>query len=884
MVKRLALFCCLWFAVFLSAEAAGIGSRHSRVAKEELIPSVLKVRKIGSTDMEILYRKDHAFLPLVTIFKYLRIPAEFSADGNSISGFYPNHDKSFSIDLLSGEMRAMDTSLTLSNDEYTFSDEELYLREDVFKSAFRLDAKYDPRKLMVIIVPPPDLSVFLAKARERARQKAFKVMELTESDHSIERNPSLFEMGKLNWTLSMRSQTRVAQRFSYNLHGGGKILYGDADFSIRGDIHNSDAATPNSGTYSFILFHSKIRENDLHGLLRYPINGDGALREVRFGDIQPDNPSARGVIGFELTNRPSARRIVFGQDQFVTPVSPGSEVEFYQQNMLKNFTSAASESLYSVTYPLSYGYNFYDLKMYNQWSELTERKFNAVIPLSILPANTFQYSIEGGKIRSYTKRYGNASASYGLTSALTLGAGTEYFQQGFARRQIYPYAKGTVRLSSSLIGQVYVSPLSVSSASLDLQLPNQDRFSMSNLVYANDPAFNLGGLLSTTSFSFFIMLPSTANALALSAIASNNIGQFSHSRNLQGELSARFTNVQLLYSYNYAQSSVNNGTYRAVLSQSLPEISVLAPANLVFRGGFAFDHLDNSLQSLHVGVDRLLFHNLFLQIGYQRNFAPSFGIVSLKLNLRLPSVQLTSSASRNFYEHETPGWVTTNTARGAVLFSSQTGDVFFSTFAQADQGAFIIRPFIDRNGNDRHDDGEEYLPATKVVAHSPRLTARSSMSPKGLFVTNIEPYQTYTAYVDPSNVFEDPTLVPRYRSIAITGEPNVLKSVDMPILVGGTIRGTVMFTGGATPIPAEGMTLILQAKSGDKFAFTKKTQVFSTGEYEFPTVPPGTYEVGIDPKDIQSLGFSVQIASKEVVIATKPDGDRIEGLNFELHR
>ncbi|MFI5252030.1 MAG: carboxypeptidase-like regulatory domain-containing protein [Bacteroidota bacterium] len=845
----------------------GSGGGRSRVAKEELIPAVLTVRGIGTADIEILYRKNHAFLPMVVIFKSLRMRADYSTDGSILSGFAPKPGNSFTLNTVSGVVTTKDTNAVLTGEEYTFSEEEVFLREDVFQAIFKINIKYDPRRLLVTVIPTTDMPVVAAHSRELLRKRYFERSKQITPDYFISRNPSLFEMGKLNWTLSNRSDTRSLPRTNYDFRIGGKILFGDLDFDIRG------------------IVNKRVNQNNLRGLLRYPLGDDNLLRELSFGDQLPAVSSYRNIFGFELTNRPSARRIIFGEQTDDTRLPGSSEIEFYDQGLLTKYIPPASDSLYHVTYPLPYGVTDYEYRIYNTWGELLSNHFRTVIPQNELPENVFQYSLIGGVIRGFDKKYGNAYAAYGMTPVLTFGAGSEFYQQGFAKRVVFPYATGIARLTSSLVADIAVSPLSISHGTIDLQLPDQQRFTLSHYVYYDDPTFNLGGIISSTNLSVNYPFNAGMNAFSIGGYASNSIAMLSHQHSFIADASAHLSNVQLFYSFSYAQSNPGTGDFQTILSQSSVGGSVLAPLGLIFRGDLFYDHLGNQMQSVDVGVTKALRNNLFFQATYNRNFQPSFGFILFELNYNLPFLRLFSSTIRTVHDGEILGTVSTNTARGVLLFSTQTGDLLTNTVQQSNRGALLLRAFVDRNGNNQRDPGEEYIPEAKINASSPHLSSTWYSTPNGQYLTNIEPYQKYIAYIDQRSIFENPQYVSKYNAISIVGEPNILKTVNFPVVIGGNIRGMVSLMVKGNPTPVEGITVSLIPQDTTQHrGYRKVTKTFSTGEFEFLAVPPGSYEIILDRIDLSSIGVWSIIAPRVVTVNYKPEGDQVEGVNFEIQR
>ena len=65
-------------------------------------------------------------------------------------------------------------------------------------------------------------------------------------------------------------------------------------------------------------------------------------------------------------------------------------------------------------------------------------------------------------------------------------------------------------------------------------------------------------------------------------------------------------------------------------------------------------------------------------------------------------------------------------------------------------------------------------------------------------------------------------------------------------------------------------------------SFVKTASTFSTGEFEFLAIPPGSYVLSLDASQISGLAFASKPEKREIEIVMKPDGDIINDLNFTL--
>jgi hypothetical protein len=148
------------------------------------------------------------------------------------------------------------------------------------------------------------------------------------------------------------------------------------------------------------------------------------------------------------------------------------------------------------------------------------------------------------------------------------------------------------------------------------------------------------------------------------------------------------------------------------------------------------------------------------------------------------------------------------------------------------------------------------------------------------------PYQEYFVEVD-RRQFDNPLSIPRYSSFSVTAEPARFSFIDLPVISGGYVRGTVQLVtraGQKTGLAGIKVRLRRSAAPGETIPtpFDKTTETFSTGEYEFSGLPPGEYEVSLDRIQLEMLDLSTDVLSREVTVEAKPEGDFIEGINFSL--
>ncbi|MBI3765098.1 MAG: hypothetical protein HY277_01175 [Ignavibacteriales bacterium] len=64
--------------------------------------------------------------------------------------------------------------------------------------------------------------------------------------------------------------------------------------------------------------------------------------------------------------------------------------------------------------------------------------------------------------------------------------------------------------------------------------------------------------------------------------------------------------------------------------------------------------------------------------------------------------------------------------------------------------------------------------------------------------------------------------------------------------------------------------------------YSKTMRSFSTGEFNFIGVPPGTYTLSISTQDLEAGGLRSDQAEKPIEVRAVPEGDVIENLIFKV--
>jgi hypothetical protein len=118
-------------------------------------------------------------------------------------------------------------------------------------------------------------------------------------------------------------------------------------------------------------------------------------------------------------------------------------------------------------------------------------------------------------------------------------------------------------------------------------------------------------------------------------------------------------------------------------------------------------------------------------------------------------------------------------------------------------------------------------------------------------VWGISPYEEVLISVD-STSLKSPWWVPRYSAQAVTPTPNLVRTADVPIDIGGVIEGTVVMEGSTSrPLGRPLPLVLIESASGTRTSL----ESFSDGSFYQMGLRPGRYEMIVEPRALTPLGL-----------------------------
>jgi hypothetical protein len=805
----------------------------------ETIVVGFRENRLGKYEIEILKKEKDIYLPLIAIFDILRIKTEASPDRLIIKGFIVDKDSIYVIDLNKNEVKYQKQKYKISPNDYTLKDKEIFLREDLFRLIFAFDIKYDERRVEVVLKS----KLQFPGVKEQQRQRSYKKQlekRYVEPELVLGRSAKFFSLGKIGYYLSSQKTPYKSFLNSYRLNLGSQIFGGDLEASVRG------------------IITKPVKQKDLYGRMVYPFFGNKYVGQVTVGDIQRRSYIGGQLFGIDITNSPAERRSLFGEIENSVPVKSKEELLMSARGGYPLYVVPQNDTVITKKHPLFYGYTNLIAQKFDWYGqEYFQRRF-VIVPPTMLPQGDLDYKMSIGKLRQKDyPLYGALDLNYGATSYITFGAGVEYSDRARLKEKIYPYTSSTFRISDNIYSTAEFSPFIRSQAALTWEAWDQKRIDIQHQIYARNSIFNPREMKSASNLSISLPFSSNSSTFILSGTFTQNNLKVGSESSYNLNAGASFRRFSISYNNTqYKQEGIGTILFNSQLGIVINATSF---SSISLNG--VFDHINDRLRNATIGINLPITSIFMVNIFVDRSFIQQDITAVASISIRPPFISSNTSAIKT-----TNGVTYHQTLSGEILGSSETFNVLFRNLPDTRQGYFLTRTFFDENNNGKMDAGEKYIKNTGIA------TERSGFSSGGFtqkyddetYFTRGDYYRDYVFRVKTKDL-EEPFWAPLYDGISIKAEPNKLKTVNIPILNGGIVKGVIYLTDES---PATGVTVLMikqDIKPGVK-NILKSTRTNSHGEFEFPAVPPGSYKVYLDTDEISKAGYVAEPESTTIEV------------------
>jgi len=848
--------------VLLAAFAAGARAQPGTSSDSTLFIPVGVVLKGGlSTDMQILVRGERAYLPLRELFDFLKIPIVYDAAARKAEGAFLRNDNRYVIDAVNFTASVGSRSVPLGVDDVLFARDGLYLSQEAFGALFDMEVLYKPRRLEVSIKTKDRLPVFQARDRELARRRRRSLGQLPQPDLTIDRRFTPLGFGRIGYSFSSQLTQFGSPRRAYALQLGNRLLGGDMETRLFG------------------TFGEPVTQNNVMSRLRYAFLGNSFVKQIYLGDILTTGLVPSAVFGAEITNRPAPRRYYFTSDNISGPLADGGVADLYYSGALVDYQAAQGvTNEYSFPSIITYGVTQYDVRSYDAYGLERSTQYRIVVPSTMIPPGEIQYSVAGGVFRQrMDEGFGDGIVQWGVNSRLTLGGGVEYYDR--STRKYHPMLTATSRLTDILTGDFVLAPSAFSRGLLSVSWPSSASASFRYTWFARDNFYNRGNVRNEAVAAVGIPIRPGSRRLSIDLSARQSLLSTGRRRSVLASFSGQIGILSPRISHRRTWDQITGSGTRKE-AYTIGSLGIRAPGGWLFRGTTRYYHFDSGFRDARFEFSRRFSRGFWIQFFYERSFYTNNTFAGLQFVVYFPFALLRTVVGAS----ETGGLRTSQTVSGSVGYSGETGDFYFDYLAsRIGFGGIVVQPFIDANGNDIHDPGEEYITKGRLKTTSLFGNSYVRYQPGGFLLEHTLPFEEYYLSLEPQ-FLDNPLWVPKYTTISAISEPSEFRQIEMPIVVGGIVRGRVTYTIGGAEISAENLTVSISPESGEKQGFPKTATSFSTGEFEFIGLPPGRYVISLDPNQVAALGYQRTDITKTIEIRFLPEGDELNNVDFRLER
>lgn len=838
----------LIFIILLLFLTEGIYSQD--LPEYDEISIFLYVPRTGGGEIDAVIRDNILYLPITDLFNFLKIRNVPSSDLETIKGFFINPEADYEIRRDENSIIYQDKTFDLNPGDLIRTETNLYLRSDYFGRIFGLECVFNFRNLAVTITSDLELPYIREMKMDEMRRNLSRLKGEVKADTNIGRTYPLFKFGMADWSAIATEEINGLSETRLNLSLGSMVAGGELTASLN---YNSN---------------SRITERQQHYLWRFVNNDFKPLRQVSAGKIATKAVATiySPVIGIQLTNTPTTYRRSFGTYRLTDKTDPGWIVELYVNNVLVDYTTSDASGSYSFDIPLVYGNSIVNLKFYSPWGEERTREQNITIPFNFLPHKIFEYNLSAGIVEdSLANRFSRGSFNYGLTKNITLGGGAEYLSS-VTSGEFMPFVNASLRLTNNLLLSGDYTYGVRAKGTLSYRLPSNMQFDINYTWYDPDQtAINLN-YREERKASVSIPL---------------KIGKFSSYQRMSVyqivSQSSKYTTAEWLFSGSVFGINTNLTTYGIFREEIEPNIysnlsmAFRLPAGFVLMPQTQYSYTSNEFLSARLRLEKPLMKHAFLNLSYEQNFKTPMKMAEIGFRYDFSFAQTGLSVRQadnrtTFVEY----------ARGSLISDRKTRYLGTDNRTNVGRGGIVIIPFLDINANRKKDPGEPKAFGLNLRISGGRV--EKSEKDTTIRILGLEPYVDYFIELDP-NSFENIAWRLDKKSLSVTVDPNILKTVEVPVIVSGEANGTVTLIKEGQENGLEGIIINFLTKT---FKPAGRTLTENDGFYSYFGLEPGEYNVMPDTSQLSKLGMISDPVSLSFNVGEGTDGDIIDNLNFRL--
>ncbi len=807
----------------------------------------LNIQKVGGIEIGAVIKDESVFLPIADIFTVLKIKTTLSPQLDSVSGFFITPQTTYSIDKLHNRITFQGKRYDLKSGDLIKTETNLYLKSNWLGQVFGLDCSFNFRSLSVLLSTKLELPVIREMRQEQMRSNISKLKGEVKTDTTIERKYPAFHFGMADWSIISTQQEGGATDTRIDLALGVALAGGEANALLN--YSNNAPFSEKQQQYQW----------------RFVNNNHPILKQVTAGKIYSQITSSifDPVVGVQFTNTPTTYRRSFGTYTLSDLTEPNWIVELYVNNVLVDYMNADASGFFKFEVPLVYGNSAVKLRFYGPWGEERIKEQNISIPFNFLPTKELEYSISAGMVEDkLSSRFSHASLNYGVNRNLTIGGGIEYLSSVETGASM-PFLSASMRILNGLILTGEYTYGVRTKGLLNYRLPSNLQFELNYAKYIEGQKAIIYNYLEERkavvsyplkgkNFAAYTRL--TVNQIVLPNLK-NTTAEMLFSGSMYG-VSTNFTTYGLF-------TNLNNPYLHSNLS-----FAFRLPAHITLTPQVQYSYNSGELISARASLEKSIFKLGFLNFSYEQNFRSNIQSIEFGFRFDLPFAQ-TGFSIRNSDNHTS----LIESARGSLLIDGKTHYVGANNRTNVGKGAITLLPFLDINGDGKHDNGEPKVAGLQFKINGGTIIRNEKDTT--IRILDLIPYTSYFLELD-KNSFDNISWQMHNPSMKVNIDPNQFKMIEVPISVMGEATGTV-YSG------TKGLGRILVCFYRSDSTLVARALTESDGYFSYLGLNPGKYIVMIDPVQLKKLKATAVPEWLPIDIAPSLDGTIVESLDFKIN-
>lgn len=833
-------------------------------------------RGVVSVYVTTYYKEGQFYLPVSELFNILQINHNIDQTNLSVSGNYLGEIE-YLLDFKNQVVRAGDTKILLQAEDFMIREIDYFVKPYILEELLGLTFTTDFNNLILDLETEDKMPVYAQYEREQERKKINPDQPLYDRSYyplQYDRNYSAFDGTFIDYNFS-GIYSGNSQLFTFSNAIGAEFLAGD----VQGNLFGAFSGEQSSFTTSGLRWRYVQRDNNF-------------FSSVIAGQTNSEGIASRSITGFKISNKPVEPRLLFDRYAIYGEIPPQSEVELYLNNRLVDYTEADQSGNYRFVVPLTYGSTNYSVRIFTPSGQQIERSSRIQIPFDYLPAGQVDYSLSGGRLSNpilgSTERgyLGEASVSMGITKWLSAQASTEYLTDYHTSM---PSFTGT--LNARLFSNYLVSA-NVNSENF-YRLTSRVVYGSGaswNLSYDYNPGnsrlYNMGGSDHQARLNLFT--PFQIGQLPLNIRWATTYQQSGTARLLRyrTDLNTRLGRLNLRLGYQDQQAGnlsfittsasrlTNSYTYSLGNYRDIPSLL----RGMFIRGQISYLPGLEEFEEVEFQISRNLLETGRVQLSFGQNFLGDFSSMSLNFTLDFNKVRSNTTTRSTGSEFSV-----TQSFRGSLGYDPYGDQLLLNNRQQVGQSGVAVRLFVDNNNDGTYQDSTDDVitdPAIRLNRAGGRTSVKNGIN----YITQLLPYYRYDIQIN-KGALSNPLLVPEVENFSIITDPNQYKIVEIPFYQSGVISGIVEQKRESNREGLSGIRVYLESdydENSNREPHREEIRTFSDGSFYTYEVPPGKYNLFIDPNQLEFLEAVSQPDTMQIEVQSFAQGDFIEGLNFTV--